>query len=92
MNVEVSRGYIKLALKRIFYVLAQVFSEDGSFQISSQELIKHFKTSKWKVPKHELTDVKDFYDYIENPGSSCAAYALLGKEQHVQLIERQNVF
>ena len=65
------------------FLLAQVFSEDGSFQISSQELIKHFKTSKWKVPKHELTDVKDFYDYIENPGTSCAAYALLGKE-HVQ--------
>ena len=61
-----------------------MFSEDGSFQISSQELIKHFKTSKWKVPKHELTDVKDFYDYIENPGSSCVAYALLGKEQHAQ--------
>ncbi|XP_043217507.1 uncharacterized protein LOC122379397 [Amphibalanus amphitrite] len=55
-----------------------VFTEDGSFQISSQEMIKHFKTSKWKVPKHELTDVKDFYDYVENPGSSCSAYALLG--------------
>ena len=41
-------------------------------------MIKHFKTSKWKVPKHEMTDVKDFYDYIENPSSSCTAYALLG--------------
>lgn len=55
-----------------------VFSEDGSFQISTQETIKHFKTSNWKVPKHELTDVKDFFDYVENPSSSCAAYAMLG--------------
>ena len=79
-------GILNLLLRR-FYVSSQVFSEDGSFQISSQELIKHFKTSKWKVPKHELTDVKDFYDYIENPGSSCAAYALLGKVQHFHVIQ-----
>jgi len=55
-----------------------VFGEDGSFQITPEEVIKHFKMSKWKVPSHELMHVKDFYDYVEKPRSSCSSSAVLG--------------
>ncbi|XP_037083404.1 methyltransferase-like protein 24 [Pollicipes pollicipes] len=79
-NVSIIAGilFLMMVIAPTHHDRTPIFSEDGKFQVTSPEMVKHFKMSKWKMPPHELLDVKAFYDYIENPPSSCGAYAYLG--------------